>query len=146
MHPIRTPLEDVLASIERPTSRVGAALSRGGEAEVFDLELDGVRLTLLPTAYSRPERAPSAREAGLFLELADQVLDRFLPEVLLTYGGHPASRELRHRARAKGAAVVFHLHNFGYNDRRGLEHVDAFIFPSEYSHRLDIGQWSVVSC
>ena len=53
-----TPLEDVLASIERPTSRVGAALSRGGEAEVFDLELDGVRVTLLPTAFSRAERAP----------------------------------------------------------------------------------------
>ncbi len=128
-----TPLEDVLAAIERPASRVGAALSRGGEAEVFDLELDGVRLTLLPTAYSRPERAPSNREAGLFLDLADQVLDRFRPEVLLTFGGHPVSRELMHRARAKGAAVVFHLHNFGYNDRRGLEDVDAFIFPSEYS-------------
>jgi hypothetical protein len=89
-----TPLEDVLAAIDRPASRVGAALSRGGEAEVFDLELHGVRLTLLPTAYSRPERAPSPREAGLFLDLADQVLDRFQPEVLLTYGGHPVSREL----------------------------------------------------
>ena len=131
-----TPLEDVLASIERPTSRVGAALSRGGEAEVFDLELDGVRLTLLPTAYSRAERAPSAREAGLFLDLADQVLDRFRPEVLLTYGGHPVSRELMHRARAKGTAVVFHLHNFGYNDRRGLEDVDAFIFPSIFATSL----------
>src|ERR1035441_2337232 len=131
-----TPLEDVLAAIERPTARVGAALSRGGEAEVFDLELNGVRVTLLPTAYSRAERAPSPREAGLFLDLADQVLERFRPEVLLTYGGHPASRELMHRARAKGAAVVFHLHNFGYNDRRGFEDVDAVIFPSEYSRRF----------
>jgi Glycosyl transferase 4-like domain len=130
-----TPLEDVLASIERPTSRVGASLSRGGEAEVFDLELDGVRLTLLPTAFSRAERAPSAREAALFLDLADQVLARFRPEILLTYGGHPASRELMRRARAHGTAVVFHLHNFGYNDRRGLEDVDAFIVPSEYSRR-----------
>jgi hypothetical protein len=131
-----TPLEGVLAAIERPTARVGAALSRGGEAEVFDLELNGVRVTLLPTAYSRAERAPSPREAGLFLDLADQVLERFRPEVLLTYGGHPVSRELMHRARAKGAAVVFHLHNFGYNDRRGFEDVDAIIFPSEYSRRL----------
>jgi glycosyltransferase involved in cell wall biosynthesis len=114
---------------------VGAALSRGGEAEVFDLQLDGVRLTLLPTAYSRPERAPNNREAALFLDLADQVLDRFQPEILLTYGGHPAGRELMRRARAKGASVVFHLHNFGYNDRRGFEDVDAFIFPSEYSRR-----------
>ncbi len=27
--------------LERPASRVGAALSRGGEAEVFNLVLDG---------------------------------------------------------------------------------------------------------
>jgi glycosyltransferase involved in cell wall biosynthesis len=131
-----TPLEDVLAAIDRPTSRSGAALSRGGEAEVFDLDLDGVRVTLLPTAYSRAERAPNPREAAMFLDLADQVLDRFQPEILLTYGGHPASRELMRRARAKGAAVVFHLHNFAYNDRRGFEDVDAVIFPSEYSRRL----------
>ena len=104
-----TPLEDVLATIERPASRAGAALSRGGEAEVFDLELDGVRVTLLPTAYSRAERAPSPREGAQFLDLADQVLDRFRPEVLLTYGGHPVCRELMHRARTKGTAVVFHL-------------------------------------
>ena len=65
-----------------------------------------MRVTLLPTAYSRAERAPSPREAALFLDLADQVLDRFRPEVLLTYGGHPVCRELMHRARAKGTAVV----------------------------------------
>ena len=94
-----------------------------------------MRVTLLPTAYSRAERAPSPREGAMFLDLADQVLDRFRPEILLTYGGHPASRELMLRARAKGTAVVFHLHNFGYNDRRGFEDVDAIIFPSEYSRR-----------
>ena len=131
-----TPLEDVLAAIDRPTPRVGAGLRLGGEAEVFDLQLEGVRVTLLPTAFSRAERAPGSREGAIFLDLADQVLDRFRPEVLLTYGGHPASRELMHRARAKGAAVVFHLHNFGYNNRRGFEDVDAVIFPSEYSRRF----------
>ncbi len=130
-----TPLEDVLAAIERPTPRVGAALSRGGEAEVFDLELDGVRLTLLPTAFSRAERAPGPREGAMFLDLADQVLDRFAPEVLLTYGGHPVCLELMRRAKARGVAVVFHLHNFAYNDRRGFGDVSAFIFPSEYSRR-----------
>src|SRR6202161_3330785 len=31
-----TPLDDVLAAVDRATPRVGAALSRGGEAEVFD--------------------------------------------------------------------------------------------------------------
>jgi glycosyltransferase involved in cell wall biosynthesis len=131
-----TPLEDVLAAIDRPSQRVGAALSHGGEAEVFDLELDGVRVTLLPTAYSRAERAPNAREAGQFLDLGEQVLSRFRPDILLIYGGHPVCRDLMIRARAKGTKVVFHLHNFGYNDRRAFEDVDALIFPSEYSRRL----------
>jgi hypothetical protein len=31
-----TPLDDVLAAIDCPTARSRAALSRGGEAEVFD--------------------------------------------------------------------------------------------------------------
>src|ERR1700722_10857677 len=130
-----TPLEDVLAAIERPSQRVGAALSRGGEAEVFDFALDGVRVSLLPTAYSRAERAPSPREAALFLDLGEQVLNRFRPDILLIYGGHPVCRDLMLRARAKGTKVVFHLHNFGYNDRRAFEDVDALIFPSEYSRR-----------
>ena len=72
----------------------------------------------------------------MYIDLATTVLDRFQPEILLTYGGHPVSRSLMLKARARGTAVVFHLHNFGYNDRRGLEDVDAIILPSEYSRRL----------
>ena len=131
-----TPIEDVLASIERPAARSGAALSLGGDAEVFDLDVDGVRVTLLPTSSSRADKAPNAREAAMYLDLATTVLDRFQPDILLTYGGHPVSRSLMLKARAKGTAVVFHLHNFGYNDRRGFEDVDAIIFPSEYSRQL----------
>jgi glycosyltransferase involved in cell wall biosynthesis len=89
----------------------------------------------MPTAFSRAERAPSQREGAIFLDLADQVFDRFRPEVLLTYGGHPAGLELMRRARARRIAVVFHLHNFGYGDRRGFTDVSAVIFPSEYSRR-----------
>jgi glycosyltransferase involved in cell wall biosynthesis len=130
-----TPLEEVLASVEHPTPPVTAALSRGGHAEVFDLESNGVRITLLPTAHSRADKAPTPREAGIFLDLADQVVDRFQPDVLLTYGGHPASLELMRRARARGIAVVFHLHNFGYTDKLAFADVSTLISPSEYSRR-----------
>ncbi len=130
-----TPLEDVLTALELPAQRAGAALSRGGQAEVFDLNLDGVRLTLLPTAHSRAERAPSPLEASKFLDVAGQVLHRFRPQALLTYGGHPVSLQLMQLARTLGVAVVFHLHNFGYNDRRGFADVSTVIFPSEYSRR-----------
>jgi glycosyltransferase involved in cell wall biosynthesis len=131
-----SPLEDVLATIERQASRSGAALTLGGQAEVFDLDVDGVRVTLLPTWSSRADKAPNPREAAMYIDLATTVLDRFRPQILLTYGGHPVSRSLMLKARATGTAVVFHLHNFGYNDRRAFEDVDAIIFPSEYSRRL----------
>ncbi len=131
-----TPLDDVLAAVDRATPRVGAALSRGGEAEVFDLELDGVRVTLLPTSCSRAERAPNPREGVIFLDLVDQVLEKFRPDVLLTYGGNPVSLDLMRLARAKRVPVVFHLHNFSYNDRRGFTDVSAVLFPSEYSQRF----------
>ena len=130
-----TTLDEVLTSLELPASRCHAELTGGRAAEVLDLTVGGVRVTLLPTASSRAERSPDLREGTVFLELADQVLDRFQPDVLLTYGGHPACLELMRRARARGIAVVFHLHNFGYNDRRAFTDVSTVIFPSEYSRR-----------
>jgi hypothetical protein len=114
-HERETSLDEVLAALELPTRRFQAELGRGGSTEVIDLSVNGVRATLMPTASSRAERSPDAREAVVFLELAEQVFDRFRPDVLLTYGGHPAGLELMRRARLRGIAVVFHLHNFGYN-------------------------------
>ncbi len=72
----------------------------------------------------------------MFLDLARQVLERFRPDVLLTYGGHAVSLGLMRRARASGTPVVFHLHNFGYGDRRGFVDASAILFPSEYSRRF----------
>ena len=96
----------MLASIERPAQRSGAALRLGGDAEVFDLEVDGVRVTLLPTSSSRADKAPNPREGAMYIDLATTVLDRFRPAILLTYGGHPVSRSLMLQARAKGTAVA----------------------------------------
>jgi glycosyltransferase involved in cell wall biosynthesis len=131
-----TPLEDVLAAMDCPVARAGAELSRGGEAEVFDLELNAIRVTLLPTAHSRADKAPNPREGAIFLDLAEQALDRFRPDVLLAYGGHPASLELMRRARSRAIPVVFHLHNFAYSERRGFDDVSALLVPTEYARRL----------
>ena len=142
-----TPLENVLDVVGCSTDANPPAASAppsavAANAEVFDLELDGVRITLLPTAHSRAERAPSPREAAIYLDLAEQVLERFRPEILLTYGGHPVSRTLMLKARAKGTTVVFHLHNFGYNDRRGFRqrrrhHLPVRVLPAALLH----GEW-----
>ena len=135
-----TALEEVLASLALPARRLQAELSGGRAAEVLDLTVNGVRVTLYPTASSRAERSPDQREGTVFLELADPVLDRFRPDVILTYGGHPASLELMRRARSRGIAVVFHLHNFCYRDRSAFVNSSAVIYPSalsaENQHKL----------
>ena len=130
-----TTLDEVLAGLDLTSQRFQADLGLGGLAEVIDLAVNGVRVTLMPTASSRAERSPDMRESACFLNLADQVLERFRPDILLTYGGHPACLELMRRARMRSVAVVFHLHNFGYNDRRAFADASAIIFPSEYSRR-----------
>jgi glycosyltransferase involved in cell wall biosynthesis len=130
-----TSLDEVMATLDLPVQRRRVVLGQQRTTEVIDMIVGGVRVTLMPTASSRPERSPSPNEAAVFLDLADLVLDRFRPQVLLTYGGHPASFELMRRARSRGIAVVFHLHNFGYNDRRAFADAAAVIFSSEYSRR-----------
>jgi glycosyltransferase involved in cell wall biosynthesis len=130
-----TPLEDVLGTVGAPFRRAGAVLSRGGTLDVFDLELHGVRVTLRPTRSSRADRAPRLEEAQPWLDLADQVLARFRPHVLLTYGGHPASRELMRRARKHGCPVVFHLHNLAYDDPAAFADAAVVLVPTEYARR-----------
>jgi glycosyltransferase involved in cell wall biosynthesis len=130
-----TPLDDVLAVLEQPARRVVAALSRGGQAEVFDVELERVRATLIPTGSSRAGRSPTPREGAIFLDLADQVFDRFQPDILLAYGGHPVSLELMRRARRRNIPVVFHLHNFSYTDRRGFHDASVVLVPTECARR-----------
>ncbi len=63
----------------------------------------------MPTASSLADQSPHRRESEVFLELAGHVLDRFRPNVLLIYGGHPVSLELMRRARQRGIAIVPHL-------------------------------------
>jgi hypothetical protein len=108
----------ILAELGHPV--VARCPDLATSVKVIDLTVGGVRvtLTLTPTASSRAERSPDMQESARFLDLADQVLERFRPHVLLTYGGHPACLELLRGARMRSVAVVFHLHNSGYKDRR----------------------------
>jgi hypothetical protein len=117
-HERETSLDEVLAALELPVRRFQAELGGGRSAGVIDVSVNGVRVTHMPTVSSRAERSPDPREAAIYLELAEQVFDRFRPDVLLTYGGHPAGLELMRRARLRGIAVVFHLHNFGQSEPR----------------------------
>lgn len=131
-----TPLGAVLDPLGVPYDRARAALPGGASAGVLDLTLHGVRVTLLPTASSRADRSPDGAESRAFLGLADQVLARFRPQAVLTYGGHPAGLALSARARRSGIPVVFHLHNFAYADRVAFADAAAVLVPSEYARRF----------
>jgi hypothetical protein len=54
-----TSLGEVLAALELPAPRLRVALGGEATAEVIDLSVQGVRVTTLPTASSRPGRAPT---------------------------------------------------------------------------------------
>jgi glycosyltransferase involved in cell wall biosynthesis len=131
-----TPLGPLLDGLGVEVRSVRAGLPAGGSRDVFDLDLGGVRVTLLPTASSLIGRSPDLEESRAFLGLADQMLERFRPQVLLTYGGHPAQLEMMARARRRGIAVVFHLHNFAYNSRLCFQDVSAVIVPTDYCRRF----------
>jgi glycosyltransferase involved in cell wall biosynthesis len=89
----------------------------------------------VPTASSRADRAPSEAEAALLLDLADQILGRFRPHVLWTYGGHPVTAEVMRRARVRGIPSVFHLHNFAYPHRAAFAEAAAVLVPSAFSQQ-----------
>ena len=130
-----TALEEVLVPMAIPVEPAEALLKGGGSVRVFDLELEGVRVRLIPTSSSRVERAPDALEAAAYLDLAEQTLDRFSPQVLLTYGGQPVSRTLMTIARRRGIPVVFQLHNLAYRDRAHFADVTAALVPSDFARR-----------
>jgi glycosyltransferase involved in cell wall biosynthesis len=128
------PLEGLLDAVGAEWRHAEAAPA-GRPVGVLDATLNGVRSTLLPTRSSRPERAPDPAEAAAWLDLAWGAVGRFRPDAVLTYGGHPALLELMRRCRAAGVPAAFHLHNFGYADRRAFADAAAVLFPSEYARR-----------
>jgi glycosyltransferase involved in cell wall biosynthesis len=130
-----TPLSAVLEPVGLADQRATAQLSNGRAIDVYDFTHQRVRATLVPTASSRANEAPAREEGAAWLDLGVQVLERFRPDVVLTYGGHPASLELMKRARQRGIPVVFHMHNMAYDDRRALADASVLLFPSEFARR-----------
>jgi glycosyltransferase involved in cell wall biosynthesis len=76
---------------------------------------------------------PSREEGTAFLALYDRVLERFRPDVLLTYGGQWMTEEMMVRARDRGARVIFALHNLEYRGAELFRGVDALLVPSRFT-------------
>ncbi len=112
----------------------------------FRLNADGVPVTIHRSPTTRPHE-PGDEECAEFLRLLDATLDRFRPDVLIGYGGSRIAAEGFRRARARGIATVFTLHNFLYRTTGPFADVDAVAVPSRFSadfHREALGLDCVV--
>jgi glycosyltransferase involved in cell wall biosynthesis len=109
--------------------------ARGLRADVpphYRLTLGDVPVTLYRSPVARPH-TPDDAECAEFLRLYEATLDRFRPDVLVNYGGDAPAHEIRSRARARGIAVVFALHNFSYRGAAPFGTTDAVIVPSRFA-------------
>ena len=97
---------------------------------VFHFQQGGVPVHIYDSPVARPFQAATREEGGCFLALYERLLDRFRPELLLTYGGDWVAEEIMTLAKRCGIPVVFALHNFAYQNAAFFRPVDAVLVPS----------------
>lgn len=98
-------------------------------------------------------------EGTPLLRCANWALENWQPGIVLTYGGDWVTSALVQRARARGAKVVFMLHNDCYDSAAILHQADAIVVPSRflrdyYEQKLGVQSivlpcpidWSRVQC
>ncbi len=139
-------------------ARGGAPEAGGGDAWTGDptgirpegsphwrLIVRGVPITLIPGS-TRPHE-PDEREVRDFLQTFAATLERFRPDVVVSYGGSSLSRAVLKRAKVHGVATVFPLHNLRYRRREPFDDADAVLVASEYAaehYRRTLGLQCVV--
>lgn len=115
----------------------GEPASRGGRSRSrLPHHLRSLAAGVPVIVHRRPSRGydlPDAREATEFLALLEDEFDRFRPDVLVTYGGDSVTLEMMARARARGVATVFALHNFAYQSPKPFAEADAILVPSLFA-------------
>ncbi|MEW4566555.1 glycosyltransferase [Tautonia sp. JC769] len=111
---------------------IDARGGRAGEPWHFRLEDRGVPVTMHRSPSTRLH-APGEEERREFLRLFETVADRFRPDVMVTYGGGRLGPELLARAKARGSATVFALHNLRYDRPEVFGHADRPIAPSRFA-------------
>jgi glycosyltransferase involved in cell wall biosynthesis len=98
----------------------------------FRLTVGGVLITLASRATAGgPKPGDEAYED--VLRLYEAAAERLQPDVLVNYGGGRLTREVRSRARSRGVAIVFPVHNFGYREFEAFAGADAVIVPSRFA-------------
>lgn len=92
----------------------------------------GVAVNLLHVGPGRTGGIDGIDGEG-FDRLFRLALDRCRPDLVIGYGGSGSARAAFARARARGVATVFHLHNFQYTSGECFADADAILVPSRYA-------------
>ncbi len=112
-----------------------------GDPARLSVEAGGLSVTVLRRPLRRPHD-PDPIEFEEFLPLVEAAFDRLRPDVLVTYGGDPLTLDIIARARRRGIATVFTLHNFCYSGPEPFADVDVLLVASRFSasyHRRKLG-------
>jgi glycosyltransferase involved in cell wall biosynthesis len=110
---------------------VTIARGRGNEAgfTTYSHAAAGYPVTVLV-----PDTAGPAADAGrAFGAVFESARSAFRPDLVLGYGGDPASRLAMRLARQAGIRTVFWLHNFAYTSVAAFADCDAVVVPSVFS-------------
>jgi glycosyltransferase involved in cell wall biosynthesis len=93
----------------------------------------GVPVMICGSPVARSFQAPTHGEGVCFLALFERVLERFRPDLVLTYGGHWLAQEVMAHAKRRGIPVIFALHNFEYHGAELFRPIDAVLVPSRFA-------------
>jgi glycosyltransferase involved in cell wall biosynthesis len=100
---------------------------------VIHFRQGGVPVMIYDTPVARAFQAPTRDEGVCFMALFERVLERFRPDMVLTYGGHWLAQEIIAHTKRRGIPVIFALHNFDYHKAELFRPVDAVVVPSRFA-------------
>ena len=105
-----------------------------GGCGLLDYTLNGVPVTVVETRGHDPN-APDREEARQYFLLFQDILRQFRPDLVLTYGSHPALIGALHAAHLRGATTVRTVRAYGYEQRAWFDHADRVLTNSPYVAR-----------
>jgi glycosyltransferase involved in cell wall biosynthesis len=114
------------------------------DASILKFERDKVRYTLLDSGSIRLDQ-PHSIHGPRFDAIYRRTLDRFKPDVVLTFGAMPVEVERHREARRRGIAVVLSIHQHAYYRRGAFKTADAVHTCSEFLRKCYVDRIGIDS-
>ncbi len=99
--------------------------------ELYGYKKNAVNGAVFWPSSKHHQPGPNTSEA--FLTTCSDMIDRWKPDILLTYGGQTFMSRLFRHARKRNVRTIFWLRNFAYKNSRFFADVDSVIVPSAFA-------------